>query len=292
VMVAWTRREEFFYDAYRPAAVVKLNSGCKTNGKITQWDYGVYFAGQRGAQHFYDIANHKTVAFNTRWTAPGVHPFATGAWRAPSNNTNSFARESHINIMAAKIGMDPVDFRFKNLKDERMIRTLKTAADKFGWKSIKSPSGVGWGVACGVDAGSYVALMAEVEVNKSTGEVHVERVTVAQDMGLVINPQGATLQVEGCVTMGLGYALSEDIQFTGGQIHNRNFDSYEIPKFSWTPKIESVLLDLPNEPAQGGGEPAIICMGAVIANAIYDATGVRLNQMPMTPDKILEGLKK
>jgi len=291
VMVAWTRREEFFNDTFRPAAVVKINSGCKKDGQISYWDYGVYFAGQRGSQHFYNIPHHKTVAFNSGWTAPGVHPFATGAWRAPSNNTNTFARESQINIMAAKIGMDPVDFRFKNLKDNRMIRTLKMAAEKFGWESIKSPSGKGWGVACGVDAGAYVALMAEIDVNKSTGEVKVKRVVVAQDMGLVINPQGATIQVEGCVTMGLGYALSEDIQFTGGTIHNRNYDSYQLPRFSWTPKIETHLLDLPNEPAQGGGEPAIIVMGALMANAIYDAVGARLFQMPMTPERILEALK-
>ena len=291
IMVAWTRSEEFFYDTFRPAAVVKLKSGCKSNGQITLWDYGVYFAGQRGAQHFYDIPNHKTVAFNSGWRAgSGAHPFATGAWRAPSNNTNTFARESQINIMAANIGMDPVEFRFKNLKDKRMIRTLKAAANKFDWTSIKSPSGKGWGVACGVDAGSYVTLMAKVGVDKASGKVDVERVVVAQDMGLVINPQGATIQVEGCVTMGLGYALSEDIQFTGGEIHNRNFDSYELPRFSWTPKIETVLLDLPNEPAQGGGEPPIICMGALIANAIYDAIGVRLYQMPMTPERILEAL--
>jgi len=292
VMVAWTRREEFFYDSFRPAAVVKIKSGIKKSGQITMWDYGVYFAGQRGSAHFYDIPNHKTIAYSANWTAPKVHPFATGAWRAPSNNTNTFARESHINIMAAQLGMDPVEFRFKNLKDERMIRTLKAAVAKFGWTSIKSPSGKGLGVACGVDAGAYVALMAKVKVDKKTGIVKVERVVVAQDMGLVINPLGATMQAEGCVIMGLGYALSETIQFTGGDIHNRNFDSYKLPRFSWVPKIEIELLDLPNEPAQGGGEPAIICMGALLANAIYDAIGVRLYQMPMTPERILEAVNK
>lgn len=292
VMVAWTRREEFMYDAYRPAAVIKLKSGCKKTGQITHWDYGVYFAGQRGAQHFYDIANHRTIAYNTRWTAPEVHPFATGAWRAPSNNSNSFARESQINIMAAKIGMDPVEFRLKNLKDGRMIRTIKTAVDKFGWEPIKSPSGKGLGIACGVDAGAYVVLMAQVDVDKKTGKVKVNRVVVAQDMGLVINPQGATIQAEGCVMMGLGYALTEDIQFTGGEIHNRNFDAYELPKFSWTPKIDVELLDLQDEPAQGGGEPAIVAMGSLISNAIFDAVGVRVNQMPMTPERILSKLKE
>ncbi|MDZ7607171.1 MAG: molybdopterin cofactor-binding domain-containing protein [Cyclobacteriaceae bacterium] len=292
VMVAWTRREEFFYDAFRPAAVIKIKSGCKKSGQITLWDYGVYFAGQRGAEHFYDIPNHKSVAYNAGWTAPTVHPFATGAWRAPGNNTNTFARESQINIMAAQIGMDPVEFRLKNLKDERMIRTLKAAAAKFGWTSIKSPGGKGLGVACGVDAGTYVAMMAKVKVDKKTGNVKVERVVVAQDMGLVINPLGATMQAEGCVTMGLGYALTEDVQFTGGEVHNRNFDSYKLPRFSWVPKIEIELLNLPNEPAQGGGEPAIICMGALMANAIYDAIGVRLYQLPMSPERILEALKK
>jgi nicotinate dehydrogenase subunit B len=292
VMVEWTRREEFFYDSFRPAAVVKIKSGCKKSGQITLWDYGVYFAGQRGAAHFYDIPSHKTIAYNASWTAPKVHPFATGAWRAPSNNTNTFARESQINIMAAQIGMDPVEFRLKNLKDERMIRTLKAAAARFGWTSIKSVSGKGHGVACGVDAGAYVAIMAKVKVDKKTGNVKVERVVVAQDMGLVINPLGATMQAEGCVTMGMGYALTETIQFTGGEVHNRNFDSYKLPRFSWVPKIEIELLDLPNEPAQGGGEPAIICMGALLANAIYDAIGVRLYQMPMTPERILEALKK
>jgi len=100
------------------------------------------------------------------------------------------------------------------------------------------------------------------------------------------------MQAEGCVTMGLGYALTEDIQFKGGEIHNRNFDSYKLPRFSWVPKIEIELLDLPNEPAQGGGEPAIICMGALLANAIYDSIGVRLYQMPMSPERILAALKK
>ena len=290
VQVAWTRKEEFFYDSFRPAAVVKIKSGIDEKGKISFWDYGVYFAGERGSPHFYDIPNHKTTAYNSSWRAPGVHPFNTGAWRAPGNNTNSFARESQINIMAEKAGMDPLEFRLKNLKDERMVRVLKAAADKFGWTSIKSPSGKGYGIACGTDVGAYVAEMAEVKVDQKTGKVQVVRIVCAQDMGLVINPQGATLQMEGCITMGLGYALSEDIQFTGGNIKNKNFNDYEIPKFSWLPKIETVLLDLPDEPAQGGGEPAIIPMGALLASAIYDACGARLYQLPMTPDKILKAL--
>jgi CO/xanthine dehydrogenase Mo-binding subunit len=194
--------------------------------------------------------------------------------------------------MATESGIDPVEFRLKNLKDKRMIRVLEAVAEKVNWAPSTLPSRRGYGVACGVDAGAYVAHVAEVEVDKITGIVQVKKVTCAQDMGLVINPQGATIQVEGCITMGLGYALSEEIQFDGGKINNRNFDTYTIPKFSWTPEIVTVLLDLQNETAQGGGEPAIVCMGALVANAIFDATGARLYQLPMTPERVLKALSE
>jgi len=116
-------------------------------------------------------------------------------------------------------------------------------------------------------------------------------VVCAQDMGLCVNPQGAALQMEGCITMGLGYALTEEIQFQGGDIKNRSFDTYEIPRFSWVPQIETVIMDRKDQAPNGGGEPAIICMGAVIANAVYDATGARLYQLPMTPERILAAMK-
>ena len=134
--------------------------------------------------------------------------------------------------------------------------------------------------------------MAEVEVNKENGHVQVKRVVCAQDMGLVVNPQGATIQAEGCVNMGLGYALTEDIQFEGGKILNRNFDTYEFTRFSWTPEIDVVLIDARDDPPQGGGEPAIICMGGLIANAIFDATGARLYQLPMNSERVLEAISR
>ena len=291
VQVMWTREEEFFYDSFRPAAVVKIKSGITKAGKATLWDYHVYFAGDRGAAQFYDIPNHRTSSVGSAFGGgPSVHPFATGAWRAPANNTNSFARESQIDIMAARARMDPVEFRLKNLRDERAIRVLKAAAEKFGWKPAPAPSGRGLGVAVGTDSDTFVAEIAEVEVDKRTGKVRVKRIVCAQDMGLAINPEGATIQVEGCITMGLGYALTEDIRFKGGMILDRNFDTYELPRFSSLPKIETVLLDLKDEPAHGGGEPAIILVGAVVANAIHDATGARLLQLPMTPERVRKAI--
>ena len=293
VQVMWSREEEFSYDTFRPAAVVKINSGVDAAGKMAFWDYDVYFAGERGAAQFYTVPNHRTASRGSGFGGPAsAHPFATGAWRAPGNNTNTFARESQIDIMAAGAGIDPVEFRLNNLSDPQMIRVLKAAADKFGWTPAKSPGKRGYGVACGIDAGTYVAAIAEVAVDTSKGTVQVKRVVCAQDMGVVINPEGATIQLEGCVTMGLGYALTEEVHFKGGQVLDTNYDTYELPRFSWVPKIETVLIKNSETPPQGGGEPSIVLMGALVANAICDATGARLFQLPMTPDRVKAALQK
>jgi len=293
VRVVFSREEEFFYDTFRPAAVVKIRSGIDAAKGIALWDYLVYCAGERGAAHFYNIPNHRTLS-SGGWSGggPSPHPFAIGPWRAPGANTNAFARESQIDIMAAGAGVDPVEFRRKNLTDPRMLRVLETAAGKFGWVPKAAPSGRGVGVACGIDAGTYVCLMAEVAVDKSTGQVQVKRVTCAQEMGVVVNPDGALQQIEGSITMGLGYALSEEVHFKGGELLDRNFDTYELPRFSQVPRIDAVLVDAPDIPAAGGGEPAIVPMGAVVANAIFDAVGARLYRMAMTPARVKEALAR
>jgi CO/xanthine dehydrogenase Mo-binding subunit len=193
--------------------------------------------------------------------------------------------------MAAKAGIDPVEFRLMNLNNARMQRIIKAAAEKFGWTPAKAPSGRGFGAACADYLGTYLATMAEVAVEKATGKVQVMRVVCAQDMGVAVNPEGAKLQIEGCITMGLGYCLTEEVHFKGREIKDLNFDTYEIPRFSWLPKIEAVLLDSPEVAISGGGEPPIITMGAVVANAIFDATGARLYQLPMTPERVKAALK-
>jgi isoquinoline 1-oxidoreductase len=292
VMVVWTRDEEFFYDNFHSAAVVKVNSGIDKNGSIKFWDYHVWFAGTRGAETIYDVPNAKTTSYSNKRGAPSVHPFATGPWRAPNNNTNTFARETQIDIMASKAGIDPLEFRLKNLKDEKMIACLKAVAEKFGYVAGKSPSGRGIGVACGSDAGTWVAHMAEVKVDTKTGKVKVVRIACAQDMGLCVNPEGSLIQMEGCLTMALGYTFSEEVMFEGGNILTRGFDTYDIPKFSWLPKMDCVILDRKDKAPQGGGEPAIIAVSAVVANAIHDATGARFYRVPLTPERVLEALKK
>jgi isoquinoline 1-oxidoreductase len=295
VQVAWTREEEFFYDRFDPASTVNVISGTDQNGKIVAWDYTVYAAGDRGAIPSYSLPNCRVRSagqslYENAPVKTGVHLFGTGPWRGPGANMNVFAIESQMDIMAAELKTDALTFRLNNLTDARMARLFKVAADRFGWFNSARFRGQGYGLACNIDAGTYVVCMAEVSVDATSGNVSVHRVVCAQDMGIVINPDGARMQIEGGITMGLGYTLSEEIQFDGGEILDNNFNTYSIPRFSWVPKIDVVLVKNDALAPQGGGEPAITVTGAVIANAIFDATGVRLFQLPMTPKRIREAL--
>jgi len=307
VQVMRTRADEFFLDTFRPAAVVNIKSGLAADGKIVFWDYEVLFAGERSSQQFYAIPHHKTVVKGEAFgggaggarggggaggAAPvPAHPFGTGAWRGPGSNTNIFARESFIDILAAKAGIDPVEFRLLNLSDERMKRVVRIGAEKFGWKAAKAPSGRGFGFACADYLGTYLAAAAEVAVDKATGKVKVVRMLCAHDSGVAVNPAGTILQIEGCFTMGLGAAFTEEVHFKNGEVKDLNFDTYQIPRFSWLPKIEAVLVDSPGVPISGVGEPAITITQAVLANAVFDACGARLFQLPMTPERIREGVR-
>jgi CO/xanthine dehydrogenase Mo-binding subunit len=292
VQVAWTRQEEFFYDTFDPACVVKVASAVDGSGRITFWDFDVYCAGDRGAEVYYDIPNAR-VRVRGSWRGSGtdVHLFGVGPWRAPGANMNCFARESQIDEMAAAARVDPLEFRLRNLKDPRMQAVLKAAAEAAAWQAAPGPSGKGRAIACGIDAGTYVALVAQVKVDPSEGSVKVDRVVCAQDMGLVVNPNGAKMQMEGCIAMGLGYVFAEELRFRGGEILDRNFGTYHLPRFSWVPRIETVLVKNDELAPQGGGEPAIVPMGAVVANAVFDATGARVRRLPMIPERVLAALR-
>jgi nicotinate dehydrogenase subunit B len=291
VQVVWSREEEFFYDTFRPAAAVKISSGLDKSNRIAFWDFHVFFAGDRSSQNIYNIPHVRTVSRGSGFGGGGPHPFPTGAWRGPGSNTNIFARESHIDVMAARAGIDPLEFRLKNLSDDRMIRVVKAAADRFGWKSAKFPSGRGFGMVCLDYLGTYVTAMAQIDVDRKSGRIQVERVVHAQDMGPVINPEGARLQIEGSIAMGLGYCLSEEIHFNGGEIKDLDYGSYKITPFSWVPRqIETVLVENHEIDPSGGGEPPIVGMGALIANALFDATGIRMNRLPITPERLKERL--
>ena len=295
VQVERTRAEEFFYDTFDPACVVSIASALDQDGRISRWDYQVFAAGERGASLIYDIPNLRITSAGgmSYGGAPPVkdlHPFAVGPWRAPGANMNVFATESQIDIMAAAAGADPLAFRLKHLGDPRMRKVLQAAADAFGYAPAAGPSGRGYGIACSSDAGSVVATLAEVKVDKASGRVTVLRMVCAQDMGIIVNPDGARMQIEGGLTMGLGYALSEELRFQGGDVLDRNFDTYRLPRFSAVPKIEAVLVENNALAPQGCGEPAITTAGAAIANALFDAAGARVFRLPMTPKRVVAAI--
>jgi len=286
IQLVYPREEEFMYDRLRPAAVITVNSGLDAEGKISYWDFAVHQGGGREALHFYDIPNSRTRTLSAPRGTMG-HPFFTGAWRAPSVNTNTFARESQIDIMAAAAGVDPLEFRLRHLEhNPRMANVLKKGAERFGWTPAAGPSGRGFGMAAGIDVGTDVVVFVEVEVDKDSGYVQVKRALSCQDMGIVVNPQGAIIQAEGCMLMGLGYALREEILFEGRTMLTRNYDSYAFTQFNMVPELEAIILDSKDEVPHGGGEPPIVCMGGAVANAVFDATGARLYRQPLTPERV------
>ena len=292
VQVAWSREEEFFHDQFRPAGFVRITSGTDDRGRPVLWDLETVGAGPGGAELRYRIPHHREVSRGGWQGSQPGHPLGVGAWRAPSANTNYFAAESQIDRMAAAAGVDPVTYRLDHLADDRAVRTLRTAAERFGEELTAAPSGRGIGVAVTLEVGTWVATIARVAVDRETGAVQVERIVCAQDMGEVINPRGAVLQAEGGLTMGLGYVLAEEVRFEGGAVVDENFGSYRLPRFSWVPEIDVVLVDNPGLAPQGGGEPSITTMGAVVANAVFDATGARVYHLPMTPARVRRALER
>ena len=194
--------------------------------------------------------------------------------------------------MAARAGVDPVEFRLRHLAaDAPVRRCLEVAARLFGYQPAKPPSRRGYGVALGTDAGTWVAHLAEVAVDRQTGKVQVKRVVCAQDMGRAINPEGARMQMEGASPWAWA------TPWVRGPLPGRRGAHAQLRRNAPAPLLRPAAhRNPPGEPHRGSAtrrrEPAIICMGAVIANAIFDATGARLYHLPMTPERVLEALSK
>ncbi len=208
----------------------------------------------------------------------------SGSYRGLAATANHFARETHMDALASVAKMDPLDFRMKNLSDGRMRAVLEAAAKSFGWPRKKTKEGQGFGVACGFEKGGYVATFAEVSVEKTSGVVRVARLVEAFECGAIVNPDGLRNQVIGAMIQGLGGALFEAIEFENGRIKNPRFSSYRVPRFRDVPEIEAILLDRRDLPSAGAGETPIMAVAPAIGNAIFDATGIRLNNLPMVPN--------
>jgi isoquinoline 1-oxidoreductase len=208
----------------------------------------------------------------------------SGSYRGLAATANHFARETHMDALARAANMDSLDFRMKNLSDPRLRAVLETAAKSFGWPRKKTQEGQGFGVACGYEKGSYVATFAEVAVDKTSGAVRIARMVEAFECGAIVNPDGLRNQVVGAMIQGLGGALFEAIEFENGRIKNPHFASYRVPRFRDVPEIEAILMDRKDIPSAGAGETPIMAVAPAIGNAIFDATGVRLNNLPMVPN--------
>jgi isoquinoline 1-oxidoreductase len=182
--------------------------------------------------------------------------------------------------LAHALKLDPLEFRLKNLRDERLRAVLRAAAENFGWGK-SAPNSHGFGIACGTEKGSYVATCAEVEVDLEDERVRVVRVVTAFECGAILNPDQLKNQVEGALVMGLGGALFEEVQFRGSQITNAKLSAYRVPRFRDVPQIDVVLLDRRDVPSAGAGETPLIAIAPAIGNAIFAASGVRLRRMPL-----------
>ncbi len=294
VKLIWSREEEFTWAYFRPAGVIEIRSGVSSEGLITAWEFHNYNSGPSAIETPYDIAN-RSIRFHVTES-----PLRQGSYRGLAATANHFARESHMDDLAAAVAMDPLEFRLKNLKNDRLRAVLEAAAEKFGWANSKSEPSRGFGLACGVEKGGYVATCAEVslvpseylgpEVTPPLPKAKVERVVTAFECGAIVNPEHLKNQIEGSVVMGLGGALFEAVEFANGRILNAHLSKYRVPRFSDLPVIETVLVDRKDLPSAGAGETPIVGLAPAIGNAIFHATGTRIRSLPMTPRGFAQSL--
>ncbi len=322
VRVQWMRHDEHAWEPKGPAMVMDVRGGLDARGSVLAWDYQVWtpthstrprrepgnllagqltghamkFAhsgGDRNAPHTYVFANDRV---RVHWlpTSP-IRPSALRGLGAPQN---TFANESFMDELAALAGADPLAFRLAHLKDPRAIAVLEAAADRAGWQARPSPQ-AGAAGRQGVSRGrglafvqyenetGYAAIVSEVDVDRTTGAVRVRRVVVAHDCGLIVNPDGVRNQVEGNVIQAISRTLKEEVRFDRERITSVDWMSYPILTFPEVPdEVDVVLIDRPDQPSLGAGEPATCPMPAAIANAVFDATGARLRRVPFTPDRV------
>jgi isoquinoline 1-oxidoreductase len=278
VKLVWTREEEFTWAYFRPAGVIEINAGVAADGKLTAWEFHNYNSGGSALATPYDVPNRKQEFHGSD------SPLRQGSYRALASTANIFARESHMDDLAAAVGLDPLEFRLKNLKEPRLRAVLEAAAQQFGWGRSAPATGRGYGLACGTEKGSFVATCAEVAADAGSGKVQVLRAVSAFECGAVLNPDHLKNQVEGALMMGLGGALFERIEFADGKITNPGFADYRVPRFKDAPRIEAVLLDRKDLPSAGAGETPIVGIAPAVRNAIARATGLRLRSMPLVPD--------
>jgi CO/xanthine dehydrogenase Mo-binding subunit len=280
VKVLWTREEEFTWAYFRPAGVIEVKSGISSDGKLTAWEFHNYHSGSSAIETSYDVPN-QLIEYHF---VPLI--LRCGSYRGLAATANHFAREMHMDELAHAANLDPLEFRLRNASDPRLRAVFEAAAKKFGWPPKKTKEGQGFGLAGGHEKGSYVSTIAEIAVDRGSGDVHVVRMVTAFECGAIVNPNGLQNQVVGANIQGLGGALFEAIKFANGRITNPHFATYRVPRFRDVPQIEAVLLNRKDIPSAGAGETPIMAVAPAVGSAIFNATGVRLRSMPLVPNGV------
>ena len=327
VRVQWSRRDEHGWEPKGPAQLDEVKAALDPDGKLLAWDFVDYGqpwtasgatpllaslqigiqpthpGGPNGTQssgEIYSVPNQRIVSHLVNWHFPEPIPLRTSNLRAPGDVARCFASESLIDEIAADLKMDPVEFRLRSLSgNKRGMDCLLAAAEKAGWQKRPLPGPAaagniarGRGIALTQRANTYVATVAEVEVNKATGQVAVKRIVCSHDCGLMINPDGVKNQVEGNVIQGVSRALLEEVTFNADGVTSLDWATYPILRFPDVPDLDVVLINRPEMRPLGAGEGATIPPAAAIANAIFDAVGARLREGPFTPKRVLAAMQK
>lgn len=279
VSVRWSREDEFTWAYFRPAGVIDVAGGLDDAGKLVAWEHVNFNSGPSAIGTPYQVPNTATEFKSCD------QPLRSGSYRALASTANTFARESFMDELAASAGADPLEFRLRHLTNDRLRAVLTAAAERFGWKSAwkqnSSRQSTGVGLACGIEKGSYVACCARIEMNERDGTFKVVKVVEAFECGAIQNPANLKAQVEGCIIMGLGGALTEEMKFKDGRMLNARFSRYRVPRFKDVPEIETVLLNRADLVSAGAGETPIIGIAPAIGNALFNAVQARIRSMPL-----------
>lgn len=285
VRVVWSRDEDFTQSSFRPSARMEVKAGIDDAGNLVAWDYclaaaGGHFSSTRDVQSYYPSDFHRT---RFALVPSGVR---VGSFRGLGSPINAFARESFMDELAHAVGIDPLTFRLRTLGNRmpRLTAVLRAAVERSGWKPQAKPSGTGhgFGLACCLYRDkTYVAQVAEVHVDQNGQAMKVDRVFTAIDCGSVVNPDGVRKQAEGGVTMATSYSLGEAVRIEQSTISNASFGRYRILRMEDAPHVETIIVGGTQNPSVGVGEPVTVPVAAALANARFDATGVRTRKLPL-----------
>ena len=323
VRVQWSREDELGFDPKGPPQLLDISGTVGPDGRILAWRTEMWLPQTtKGLPDIPLLAPAAAGLDDVRGLQPGLisqnadPPYAADSlqvlvhWlkdtplrpapiRSPGKPANCFAVESFADELAAAAGLDPIEFRLRWLADGRGIEVIKRAAALMAWQSRPSPvrskdaavmRGRGFSYVHYKHSESYVAMGMEVAVERASGRIRVERVACAHDCGQIINPDGVRAQVEGSILQTLSRALMEEVQFDRSRVTSVDWGSYPIMRFSDVPKLDIELVDRPTQPPLGAGEAACAPVGAALANAVFDATGVRLRTVPFTPQRVKSAL--